>query len=88
MFDVQSVLADWVLNKKLRVYLHDTTGISRCPSIAAVYLCLNMKSQNWKHPDEVRKLLENQHAPCKLNMSAVHRCINEHQYYRDEILNR
>lgn len=58
MFEVQKVLADWVLNKNHRVYLHDTSGISRCPSIATVYVCLNITSNNWKHPDEVRKLIE------------------------------
>lgn len=47
MFEAQKVLADWIINKNHRVYLHDTTGVSRCATLADVYLCLNMKSQNW-----------------------------------------
>lgn len=85
MFEAQKVLAEWILKQNHRVYLHDTAGVTRCASLADVYLCLNMKSQNWKKPDEVRRNIEEQHFPAKLNMPLVHRCIEEHLFYRKNI---
>jgi len=35
---------NWLINdKKCKVYLHDTAGATRAPSVAIIYTCLYMK---------------------------------------------
>lgn len=52
MFEVQKILAD-LINQGHKVFLHCTSGMSRGPSIAAVYICLNMIGSKWQNPQEV-----------------------------------
>jgi len=44
LFEAQQILYDLIENRNERVYLHCTSGLTRSPSLACVYACLNMQS--------------------------------------------
>ena len=47
LFEAQQILFDLIENRGERVYLHCTSGMTRCASLTCVYTCLNMKSSQW-----------------------------------------
>lgn len=58
LFEAQQILNDLIENRNEKVYLHCTSGISRCPSLACVYLSLNMVSSKWQNPGAVETQLQ------------------------------
>lgn len=47
LFEAQQILQDLIEKRKERVYLHCTSGLTRCTTLTCVYACLNMRSSKW-----------------------------------------
>ena len=61
----------YVDEKKMKVYVHDTTSATRGPSAAIVYLCLYMKHQEWKEVNRVQSFVKTHHPYSVSNMVIV-----------------
>lgn len=47
-----------------------------------------MKSNRWENPYEVEKIINNSHHYSSLNMRAVTKCIQDNQWYTEDILEK
>ena len=72
--------------KKMKVYLHDTSGATRAPSVAITYMCLYMKHSNWSNEKLVESYLKFNHPYSTPNMYITQMTINNNVYIRDALL--
>jgi len=56
MFEACKFL-DECLNQNHKVYVHCTSGYSRCTTLVIFYLALYLKSKNWQQIKEIERLV-------------------------------
>lgn len=77
-----------MIEKKRIVYVHDTAGQSRCTTLAAFYLCLFMKANNWKNPDEVVKAIKKCQEGSAPNVQVLHLALQKHKQFQLDLLEK
>ena len=88
LFQGTKTLFDLIHNQKKKVYVHCTSGITRGPTQAIVYLCLCIKDPNWKDCRKVKdQTIKPAHIAAIPNMKAAEQCIRENKKYQDEMFN-
>ena len=70
----------------MRVFVHDTTGTTRAPSAAIIYLCLYMKHQDWKDVNRVINFVKTHHSYSTPNIPLVGYTIEHNCNIRDNML--
>ena len=78
----------YVNEKKIKVYLHDTTSATRVSGAAIIYLCLYMKHQEWKDINKVSNFVKTHHAYSTPNITLVKHTIDHNSHIRENILKR
>lgn len=72
---------DYMINdKKLTVYVHCNSGVTRAPSVAIAYLCLFLKHPQWQDPKEVEKFVRSHHTVSTPNMLVTEKCIKQNAH--------
>jgi predicted protein tyrosine phosphatase len=72
-----------MINKeRLVVYLHCTSGISRAPAVALVYLCLFKRVKQWQNPHYVAQFVKAFHVNSNPNMRAVNRVVEANMEFQ------
>lgn len=72
---------DHLVSNKRTVYIHCTSGQSRCTTLATLYLCLFLKSKNWNKPHEIEKALKICHKGGSPNMQAVNLALAKYKQF-------
>jgi len=72
--------------KKMKVYMHDTSSATRAPSVAITYMCLYMKHDNWQNEKLVESYVKSNHNYSTPNMHIVQKTINNNVHIRDTVL--
>jgi hypothetical protein len=73
-------LNDLINGRGLKVFLHDTSSITRGPTLAIVYLCMYLRHPDWQNPEAVEKYLKKLHPIGEPNMLAVHNTIEAYKH--------
>jgi len=82
LFDAALVLNDLIDVKGHKVYLHDTSGVSRVTTLYLVYLSL-FKKPTKSLPDLAREL-KNQYPLSTPNLKMVEQVLDENQSFLDK----
>jgi predicted protein tyrosine phosphatase len=69
-----------VNERNQRVYIHCTSSITRSPTLAIVYLCLFVISDDWSQPQKVADFIKQYHKFSFPNMTAALRTIKENKH--------
>ena len=70
LFDASKYL-DRIQKEHKKVYVHCTSGMTRAPTLAIVYLCLYCKISCWRDPIEAYQFFKQNREVCFPNMRAV-----------------
>ena len=73
-------LNDLINVRGLKVYLHDTSSITRDPTLAIVYICLFLRHPDWQDPEAVEKYVKQLHPIGEPNMFAVKNTIETYKH--------
>lgn len=76
------------MEKKRTVYIHCTSGQSRCTTLSAFYLCLFLKAKNWQKPDEVLAAIKMCHKGSTPNTQVVHLALQKYKQFQLDLLER
>jgi hypothetical protein len=61
LFEAARALNTLINEKKLRVYIHCTSSLTRGPSAIVTYLCLYLKHREWIQPLNVSTFVRGYH---------------------------
>lgn len=84
LFEVSQRINDLV-SKKMNVFVHDSTGISRAPTAALTYLCLYKNVSCWPSVPQSARIVKNAHKPAVPNVRAVQRVINDNLDFQERV---
>lgn len=73
-------LNNLINDRGLKVYLHDTSSITRAPTLTVIYMCLFLRHQDWQNPDKVEKYVKQFHPLGEPNMYAVRKVIELYKH--------
>lgn len=73
-------LNNLINDRGLKVYLHDTSSITRAPTMVLIYMCLYLRHQDWQKPELVAKYLKQYHQLGEPNMFAVKQTIELYKH--------
>lgn len=79
---------DELIEKNRVVYVNCTAGQSRSTTLSAFYLCLFMKAQNWKTPEEVVKEVKRNHSGATPNVPAILLGLERYKQFQLDLLER
>ena len=87
LFEASKAL-DHLIQKKRTVYVHCTSGQSRCTTLSAFYLCLFLKAKNWQNPEEVIKAIKMCHSGSSPNTPVVTLALSRYKQFQLDLLER
>lgn len=87
LFEASKAL-DHLIQKKRTVYVHCTSGQSRCTTLSAFYLCLFLKAKNWQNPEEVLKAIKLCHNGSSPNTQVVTLGLQKYKQFQIDLLER
>ena len=82
MFAAVKELDDLIATKGIKVFMYDTTAISRAPTVALAYLCLCKRRNDWYDLDKCEEYLRFCHPVASPNMRMVRKCIEENSVFQ------
>jgi len=80
MFEACQFLDD-CLNKNQKVYVHCTSGYTRCTTLVIFYLALYLKSKNWQQIKEIERLLAWVHNGSSPNLQNVQYALTKYKAF-------
>ena len=63
------------------VYLHDTSGLTRAPTLALIYLCLFVKIRTYENLPEACALLKQYHSVSTPNLNIIKKVIKKNKAF-------
>ena len=78
MFEACKIL-DRLLQQNHKVYVHCTSGYTRCSTLIVFYLALYLKSKNWQQTKEIERLIARVHSGSTPNLKIVQFALNKYK---------
>ena len=89
LFEAAQILDELINRQNHIVYVHCGSGFVRAPTLAALYICLYVKSKNYDRPEEVEKMIKKRmDGTAVVNLEAVNRSITTNLRIQTEILDK
>jgi len=83
LFKAACVLNRMVKEQGLKVYVHDTNGVSRVATLMMVYLALFLRHKQWKNLPALQSYLKLVYPQGHPNMEMVEKVIEENKDFQD-----
>mmetsp|Transcript_5298 Transcript_5298/g.8928 ORF Transcript_5298/g.8928 Transcript_5298/m.8928 type:complete len:295 (+) Transcript_5298:843-1727(+) len=82
LFQACMHLHDMIDVKGHHVYLHCSTGVSRAPTLALVYLALFLKHKHWNNLGELQRYIRHIYYPSMANLKIAQMVIDKHRDFQ------
>jgi predicted protein tyrosine phosphatase len=82
IFAASQYLNDMVNNKGHRVFIHCSSGITRAPTVALLYLCLFKRHNSWRDVDQVDQYLSSHYHVSYPNRNLVSQIIKDNHEFQ------
>lgn len=83
-FSAAQYLNDLVNNKNLKVYVHDSSGISRSPTVILTYLTIFKRVDCWQNINQSEKYIRQYYPVGHSNTSLVQKIVNDNREFQNK----